>query len=229
MGGGMKKIFIILTMFIFSLCAQANVSVIKNNKIKNDDVSEASVYFNTIVNDNSITSLLFILSEINVLYPNIKNVDIYINSLGGDMDAGYVAYEALRKSPIKLRMINASIVASSATMIYCASEERYSMPLASFMLHSAAVSNDKTDFLNPAQAQYILDAAENYNNFFKVIYASCTNLSAEDIKKITSSEMKRTLYTIDDAKKKGLVTRDIKENHKSHHGELTYYITNDLN
>lgn len=218
----MVKLLSTLLVLTLPLSAQANSFFIKGNTVNNADVSEAAIYFNANVNSQTVTWLMSTIEDIHVNYQNVKNVDIYISSDGGDMDAGYVAYEALRKSPLKLNMINTSMIASSASMIYCASDERYAMPMATFLLHPAAAWNDKDDYLKPDQAQRILDKAENYNTLFREIYSSCTNIPADELKKITSSETDSVLYKVDTAEKKGLVTRGIKE---SHSYLLTYYIT----
>ena len=218
----MNKRPLFLLALVLPLSAQANVYYIKADTVKNTSVNEAAIYFNGAINNRTVTWLLSSLAEIAGRYRNIKNIDIYLNSEGGDMDAGYEAYEALRKSAIKLNMIDASVIASAATMIYCGSDERYAMPLARFMLHPAAAWNDKADYLKPDQARRILEDAESYNVLFRTIYSTCTKISADELNKITASETGRVFYKVDEAAKAGLVTRGIKE---SHSYSVTYYVT----
>ncbi|MFU9135369.1 ATP-dependent Clp protease proteolytic subunit [Erwinia tasmaniensis] len=221
--GKMKKIpATTIALLLASACAQANVTFIKSDTVGNGQVNAAGVYFNGQVNNQTVTWLISALAEIRENYRNVHNIDVYLNSRGGDMDAGYVAYETLRKSPITLNMINASVTASSATLIYCASPERYSMPMAQFMLHPAAAPDEKTDYIRPDQARRILEEDENYNAIFRKVYASCTSLSREELEKITDSETGRVIYPADEAAKHGLVTKGIRE---SHSYPLTYYIT----
>lgn len=221
----MKKIIFIffVSAVLVPLSAYSNVIYIKGDTVKLDDVNEAAIYFNGNINYQTVTWLLSSLAELHANYRNIKHVDVYLNSEGGDMDSGYVAFEALRKSPMKLNMINTSMVASSASMIYCASDDRYAMPMSTFVLHPSATRNEKDDYLKPDQARRILDDAENYNSMFRAIYSNCTKIPPDEIKKITSSETERAVYRIDEAIRKGLVTRGIKETHSY---PVTYYITN---
>ncbi|MCW1834303.1 ATP-dependent Clp protease proteolytic subunit [Pantoea ananatis] len=214
--------FSFLALLILPLGVQANAILIKNNILGNSQVKEAGVYFNGAVNNQTVTWLLSALAEIHDNYLNIKNVDIYLNSRGGDMDAGYVAYEALRKSPFKLNMINSSMTGSSATMIYCASSERYSMPMAQFILHPAAASNEKSDYLKPDQARRILEDDNNYNEILGEIYKSCLNLGGDEFKKTVSSESGRMVLKYKEAVKRKLVTRESKV---SGSYPVTYYIT----
>lgn len=218
----MNKRLLPLLALILPLSTQANVYFIKADTVKNTNVSEVAIYFNGAINNRTVTWLLSSLAEIEGNYRNIKSVDIYLNSEGGDMDAGYVAYEALRKSPVKLNMIDASVIASAATMVYCGSDERYAMPLARFMLHPAAAWNDKAEYLKPDQARRILEDAESYNVLFRTIYSTCTKISADELNKITSSETGRVFYKVDEAAKAGLITRGLKE---SHSYPVTYYVT----
>lgn len=201
---------------------QANVTLIKSNTVENRHLKEAGVYFSGQVNNQTVAWLLSSVSEIRENYHNVENVDLYINSPGGDMDAGYLAYETLLSSPLKISMINASMTASSATLIYCASQARYSMPMAQFILHPAAAFNEKADYLRPDQARQILEDAENYNAIFRKVYASCTTLSQNELQKITESNAGRAIYHADEAVSRGLARGGIR---KSRSYALTYYIT----
>jgi len=213
---------LLLVTLLMSAEAYANVSFIKNDTLGNGQVKEAAIYFNGGVNNQTITWLLSALAEIHNNYLNIENVDIYLNSRGGDMDAAYVAYEALRQSPMKLTMINSAMTASSATMIYCASTERYAMPMSQFVLHPAAATNEKTDYLRPDQAKRILDEDDNYNGMFRKVYSSCVKLSDKEQNDITWSESGTLVLKADEASKRGLVTKGVKETHSY---QLTYFIT----
>lgn len=218
----MRKLSVVAAVLLASGGAQANVTFIKSDTVGNGQVNEAGVYFSGQVNNQTVTWLLSAVSEIRENYRNVKDVDLYINSPGGDMDAGYLAYETLRRSPLKLNMINASMTASSATLIYCASPARYSMPMAQFMLHPAAAFNEKADYLRPDQARQILEDGENYNAMFRRVYASCTTLSQDELRKITDSEAARAVYPAGEAVKRGLASGGIRE---SRSYALTYYIT----
>lgn len=213
---------LILLALALPLHSHANIFYIKGNTVNDNTVDKAAIYFNAGIDPQTVAWLLSSIDEINGNFRNIKNIDVYINSGGGDMDSGYLAYEALRKNPTKLNMINASNIASAATMIYCASSQRYAMPMASFLLHPAAAANDINDYLKPDQAQRILDDAEKYNALFRSVYTSCTNIPAEELKAITSSESRRATYNIDAAQKVGLVNQEI--NTPTTY-PVTYYIT----
>ncbi|MFD3226487.1 ATP-dependent Clp protease proteolytic subunit [Rahnella aceris] len=218
----MKKILIAFIAAIASTSVHANVVSIRGDTVTNGEVNEVGVYFNGLVNNQTVTWLISSLADVQSNYRNVKNIDLYLNSDGGDMDAGYVAYEALRKTPQKLSIINASMTGSAATMIYCASSDRYTMPMARFILHPAASSYEKVDYMKPDQARRILEEDDSYNALFRNVYTSCTKLTPAELEKITASESGRVIYSAEQAEKNGLANKGVKD---SHSYPLTFFIT----
>lgn len=218
----MKRFAVLAITMIFSTCVYAGITSIKGDAVNNGEIKEVGIYFTGVVNNQTVTWLMSGLADIKANYRNVNNIDIYINSDGGDMDASYVAYESLRKSSVKLNMINASMTGSAATIIYCASPERYAMPMSRFLLHPAAAGYEKADYIKPDQARRIVEEDEAYNGLFRKVYSSCTSLTAQELNDITASEAGRKIYNVDDAIKHGLVTHGLKE---SRDYLLTYFIT----
>ncbi|WP_434776088.1 ATP-dependent Clp protease proteolytic subunit [Pseudomonas oryzihabitans] len=167
----------------------------------------ASVYFNSGINDRSVSSLLAALSDIALKYPATKNVDLYLNSPGGSMEADYVAYEFIRHYPLHINTIDAAATDSSATMIYCAAEDRYAAPLASFLLHPAAAAIAVNGYMKPDQAKQAFEDVERENLKFREIYKGCLKLAPEELTTLLSSESNRRRLGYDAAKDIGLITR----------------------
>lgn len=63
------------------------------------------------------------------------NLIIYINSPGGDVDAGYAIYESLRMSGKRIITYAANHVYSCAVIIYLAGDLRYAHNYSTFMIH----------------------------------------------------------------------------------------------
>lgn len=167
----------------------------------------ASVYFNSGVNDRSVSSLLAALSDIALKYPAIRNVNLYLNSHGGDMEAGYVAYDFMRHYPLHINIVNAAATDSAATMLYCAAEDRYSAPLSSFLLHPAATAVAVNGYMKPDQARQVFEDVERENLKFREIYKGCLKLAPEELTTLLSSESNRRRLDYDAAKDLGLITR----------------------
>lgn len=217
----MKKFFFIfLLLSLFR--ANATVSTVHKDEINANQVSAVGVYFNGTVNNQTMTWLLSALYEINNNFNNVKYVDLYINSPGGDIDAAYFAYEAIKKYPIKLNAINSSMTSSAATLLYCASADRYTMPLSIFVLHPPAVKSDGNDYVQPDKITRALQEAEFYSYKFKSIYSKCTNINDRDMHNLLYSDSERMVLDASHAEIKGLVTKGIKQ---SETYAVTYFIT----
>ena len=145
-----------------------------------------------------------IISQLLVLEAedNEKDIFIYINSPGGDVDAGYAIYDVVRFIKPKVIMIGAGLVASAASLVLLAvpSERRVGLPNSTYLIHqpmsgmkgvatAIEIYSKQIDRL-----RYKLD---------KVI-ADATNKSIEEVKKDT--ERDHWLFS-DEAKEYGLISK----------------------
>lgn len=64
-------------------------------------------------------------------------ITVYINSPGGDVDAGYAMFDMVRFVNSPVRMVGCGLVASAATLLYLAvdKEKRYALPDSSYLIH----------------------------------------------------------------------------------------------
>ena len=81
--------------------------------------------------DKVIRDLLILDSE------SKKPVKIYINSPGGDVDAGYAIYDMIRFVSSPVTLIGTGLVASAAALILLAvpAERRVGLPNSSYLIH----------------------------------------------------------------------------------------------
>lgn len=69
-----------------------------------------------------------------------QEIDVYIDSYGGSVAAGWGIYNALRQHPAKVRTYGVGFVASAALYPFLAGDERYASPLSAYYLHEAWTS-----------------------------------------------------------------------------------------
>lgn len=69
-----------------------------------------------------------------------QEIDVYINSYGGSVAAGWGIYNALRQHPAKVRTYGVGFVASAALYPFLAGDERYASTLSAYYLHEAWTS-----------------------------------------------------------------------------------------
>ena len=75
------------------------------------------------------------------LIEEIKNLDVseinvHINSYGGNVSAGWAIYSALRETKAKIKTYADGFVCSAANYPYLAGDERYASPVSAFYLHN---------------------------------------------------------------------------------------------
>ncbi|MCG8707802.1 ATP-dependent Clp protease proteolytic subunit [Brenneria sp. 4F2] len=216
------RTFSLVLLPLLPLHSFADVSVIKKNNLKNTNVEYAKIVYIGEVTEGKTVDVMSSLDEINALYPNVKRIYFYINSYGGDMDSGYMTYEAVKSSPTPITTVNMSMVASAATLFYCAASERQTMSGSSFILHPAAASNSRSNYLKPDEVNMLQQMNNTYNNMFDTIYQRCTSYTDDERKKILYSESTRELINAKQALEKKMATA-ITE--KTINVDVSYYIT----
>lgn len=120
-----------------------------------------------------------------------KNIDILINSRGGDVRDGWAIYDALRQSGKELTATVEGVCASMASVVLMAApkEARFSAPHATFLLHeprfaSHSIGVDATaDTLNQLAEELRIETQK-----FVDLYAERTGTSAERIAEILKED-----------------------------------------
>lgn len=64
-----------------------------------------------------------------------QEIDVYIDSYGGSVAAGWGIYNALRQHPAKVRTYGVGFVASAALYPFLAGDERYASTLSAYYMH----------------------------------------------------------------------------------------------
>ncbi len=213
----MILLFIAVTL---SLPGMAGMDFIRNNGLSDKSVENIKIVYTGFIAENQITDFLAALEEANNNYPNAKNIYLYINSRGGDMDSGYMAYEAIRSSHIPVTAVNASGVASAASLMFCGASKRLSMPHASFLLHPAALYVEGE--IKPDELTRTIKELARYNALFKAVYEKCTSLSPEELTDILYSEKNSLLLSASEALSKGIITDTLNLQPRT---QVSYYIT----
>jgi len=85
------------------------------------------------VNEFSVPQLLEIIDK--KLQAGVSEFTILISSQGGSVFHGISAYNYLKGIPAKVRTHNFGSVNSSASVIFCAGDERFSVPDGTFLIH----------------------------------------------------------------------------------------------
>lgn len=179
-----------ISIFLIFVCgpAFADVRTYKKEDLKSTDVTTAKIVFHAEVQPREIMELVAALDEINVTYPAVKTISLYINSGGGRMDSGYMAYEAIKNSGIPVDTVGIGFVGSAATMMFCAGKNRLSTPLTAYMVHPVGISNDDTGYIRPNQIDQMQKVSRSYSRVFRKVYKDCLQMRNEELESVLYSE-----------------------------------------
>ncbi len=149
-----------------------------------------------------IISRLLLLSEESPDDP----VRLFINSPGGDADAGFAMYDIIRFVPSPVNMICAGLAASAAVIVLLASpkERRFSLPNARFLIHqpSSGIRGDASDI--EIEASEILKTRDRINKLI-------SSETGQSVEKVENDTRRNFWMAAPEAMDYGLVGKVISE------------------
>lgn len=192
-------------LFILPVHAISAVTEVRSDGVRNDSVKQIKITYTGGVTQEQIMDLMETLDKVNLNYHGAQKITLYLNSGGGNMDSGYMGYNAIKNSRIPVTTVNAALVGSSASLLFCAGAERQALPAAYFILHPASATVYGGQELKPDALNLLSSTLSHYNDIFKMVYQTCTHLSEADIRDMLSAENKRKDYSAEQAKAEGLI------------------------
>lgn len=149
-----------------------------------------------------------VLKEILAKKDDKKVITLYINSPGGDVDAGYAIYDILRLSGRKIITYAVSEVFSCAIILYLAGDERYASNYSNFMVHEPYDEYDKDASITTKEyTKSLKELQVTTDDYFKLI-SKHTTLTPTKIKNyVKRAEDGEWYFKTAMAKKLGFVTK----------------------
>lgn len=130
---------------------------------------------------------------------DVEEIEVYINSYGGSVSAGFAIYNLLKSHPAKIRTINSGFACSIASIIFLAGDERIMSPASLLMVH-----NPFTCVVgNANELRKTADDLEKMGQVSVDIYCQVTGLDESVIKEMMDNE---TWITGEEAKEMGFAT-----------------------
>lgn len=116
--------------------------------------------------------------------PHADSFDVYIKSPGGVVEVGFEIYDYIKSIKKPIKTIGNEIVASIATVIFMAGDERLVAPKTEFMIHLPTGSVQGTAEEIKNYSDMVLDCEKRLLDFYK----KTTNLSEEALKPLLKRE-----------------------------------------
>lgn len=145
-----------------------------------------------------MTQLLLLEAE------NNDDIKMYINSPGGDADAGFAIFDMMRFVKPKIKAICAGVAASAAVIILLGAkkENRLSLPNARVLIHQPSTGIHGTAADIQIEASEILKCREKINRLISVE-------TGQTMEKVESDTKRNFWMSADEALKYGLVKKII--------------------
>ncbi len=131
-------------------------------------------------------------------------IKIFINSPGGDADAGFAIYDMIRFVTPPVKIICAGITASAAVIILLAAEKvsRHSLPNARILIHQPSTGVHGTAADIQIEASEILKCREKINKLI-------ANETGQSVEKVENDTKRNFWMSADEALKYGLIGKII--------------------
>lgn len=115
---------------------------------------------------------------------DVEQIDVYINSYGGEVAEGLAIYNALRRHKAKVRTVCDGFACSIASVIFMAGDERIMHEASALMIHNAWTWAEG----NAAELRKQADDLEKITQLSVEAYKAHSNLEEEVIKELMDKE-----------------------------------------
>lgn len=130
-------------------------------------------------------------------------IKLYVNSPGGEVNSGFAIYDTIRFIKSEVKIINAGLCASIATIINCAAkkENRYSLPNTRFLIHQPLIMGHIQGQASDLEihANEILKTREKLNG---ILSREC----GQPLERVEKDTLRDYWMDADESKDYGLVT-----------------------
>lgn len=152
------------------------------------------------------TKYVDVVHQVKMMDEDVDEIDVHINSEGGYVEEGQRIHKYLKKLPQKINTIGSGVVASIATVIFMAGENRTISDNTIFFIHMPRQSSE-----NLKTSKELLRDGEDLKRLegkFKRFYSRHTSLTENEAKELLESETELTneqLYSF------GFITEKVRQ------------------
>lgn len=115
---------------------------------------------------------------------NVKNINVHINSYGGDVSEGLAIYNVLRESAAHINTICDGFACSAASVVFMAGDKRIMSPASLLMIHNAWTYA----YGNAAELRKSADDLDTITQASVEAYKKVATISEEEIKSLMDAE-----------------------------------------
>lgn len=138
---------------------------------------------------------------------DVENINVYINSYGGEVGEGMAIYNALKRHKAKVTTIVDGFACSISSVIFAAGDERIMSNTSLLMIHNAwtYAAGDSNELKKKAED------LEKVTQLSINAYMNIVNIEEEELKEMMSTD---TWINVDEALEMGFATKSIEAEEK---------------
>lgn len=161
----------------------------KNNRyynlVSNGDVADINIYgdITSLPWFDSDTSSHSLKSDIEAL-GDISQINVYINSYGGEVAEALAIYNTLKNHPARIVTVCDGFACSAASVIFMAGDERLMNEASLLLIHNAWTRATG----NAEEMRKAADDLDIITNQSKTIYKTCINISDDELDAMMDKE-----------------------------------------
>ena len=156
---------------------------------------QRKVFLTGPVTTESVDSLFKQLIHLEKLDPE-KEITLYINSPGGEVNSGLALYDCIKSIKAPVNTVCIGIAASMGAIIFLAGKTRYMLENSSIMIHDPSLSSGDMSGMKPNELQKYVDRLNNgKEKLCRIIAAESKN----DYKLIAEITKEDKYYSADEA------------------------------
>lgn len=130
---------------------------------------------------------------------DVNEINVYINSYGGELSEGLAIYNALKQHKATVNTYVMGFACSSASLIFMSGDNRYISKSSMLMIHNAISSC----YGNSDDMRAMADTLDKMNSAIRNVYSNSVNISIDDLKTLLDNE---TFLTCEECMNYGFAT-----------------------
>lgn len=115
---------------------------------------------------------------------DVNEINVYINSYGGELSEGLAIYNALKQHKATVNTYVMGFACSSASLIFMSGDNRYISKSSMLMIHNAICSC----YGNSDDMRAMAETLDKMNGAIRNVYADNINISIDDLKTLLDKE-----------------------------------------
>lgn len=174
----------------------------ERTEIEDELFKAREIFLTEEVNPHTMSEIIKQIMYLSRDDPN-KEITIYINSPGGEVQSGLAVYDFLKTLNTPIHTVCIGIAASMGAILFLAGDRREMLPHSQIMIHDPSMGQGNMQGVKPAEMEESLKSLQKTQSVLCDIISETTGKSLTEVRKKTRKD---SYFDADEAVKFGLAT-----------------------